>query len=387
MGQNTQGRGEYEPENITLPDGTVINTGTGQPADTTSTTTLPTAGSLDTPRDPKDYVAPEYEKFQPTEVEVAKVDTTDTELGPAEEIAKQAEVAAQTVTDPGAIDQTKGTTTLADQGTKPEATTFTAKKAEELSDIEAAQGTVSPEAQATAAQATLTEKAQAVSRDTAAEEAAKATAATRPEARDYATGITTDERFKVIEAEDPEVATRIAQTISERQRQDLMDIVSKEGTNLDDIPEFKLAERRTAQVGEASSRIAQQLGTAPVVDLEGREAILGVAPKGDASQIGGIPTAAAATMQAVTGSARTAAAEDMTAVVANMPKEVTAAIAEDPATVQAQIDTGADPQVTAAVAALPQEALVSVQMEQLLAGMEEGTTPAWARPATRTAES
>ena len=165
-----------------------------------------------------------------------------------------------------------------------------------------------------------------------------------------------------------------------------MDIVSKKGTNLDDIPEFKLAERRTAQVGEASSRIAQELGDATSVDFEGRQAITGTAPQGDASQIGGIPTAAAATMQAVTGTARTAAAADMTAVVANMPKEVTAAIAEDPATVEAQLDTGADPQVTAAVAALPQEALVSVQMEQLLAGMEEGQTPAWARPAVAAIE-
>ena len=107
-------------------------------------------------------------------------------------------------------------------------------------------------------------------------------------------------------------------------------------------------------------------------------AITGTAAQGDASQIGGIPTAAAASMQAVTGPERTAAAADMMAIVADLPDEITAAISEDPATVQAQIDTGADPQVTAAVAALPQEALVSVQMEQLLAGMEDGKTPAWA---------
>ena len=37
--------------------------------------------------------------------------------------------------------------------------------------------------------------------------------------------------------------------------------------------------------------------------------------------------------------------------------------------------------VQAAIAALPTEALVSSQMETLLAGMEEGTTPIWARPA------
>jgi len=76
----------------------------------------------------------------------------------------------------------------------------------------------------------------------------------------------------------------------------------------------------------------------------------------------------------------------MNAVVANMPKEVTAAIAEDPATVEAQLDRGKDPETVAAVAALPTEALVSTQMENLLAGMEEGKTPLWARPAVAAIE-
>jgi len=52
-------------------------------------------------------------------------------------------------------------------------------------------------------------------------------------------------------------------------------------------------------------------------------------------------------MNAVTGPARNAAAEDMMAVVANMPKEITAALAQDPASVQAQIDSGAEPQTVA----------------------------------------
>ena len=95
---------------------------------------------------------------------------------------------------------------------------------------------------------------------------------------------------------------------------------------------------------------------------------------------------AASSMQAVTGGARKAAAADMMAVVGKIPPEVTAAVSEDPATVEAQLDTGEDPTVTAAVAALPPEALVSVQMENLLAGMEEGQTPAWARPAVAAIE-
>ena len=154
----------------------------------------------------------------------------------------------------------------------------------------------------------------------------------------------------------------------------------EEAANIDEIPEFQVAAQRTAPVGEAAQRIANELGEAPAVDLEGREAILGEAPKGSASQIGGIPTAQAAQMQAVTGKARKMAAADMARVTVGLPEEVTAVVMEDPATVEAQLDN-APQEVTAAVAALPEEALVSTQMEGLLAGMEDGEVPMWARPA------
>jgi len=158
-------------------------------------------------------------------------------------------------------------------------------------------------------------------------------------------------------------------------------------TNLDAMPAYAKAAERVAQVGEAATRIANELGDAPSVDLEGREAILGEKPQGNAAQIGGIPTMAAATMQAVTGQDRNVAAADMMEVVANIPEDITAAVSQDPASVEAQLDSGADPSVTAAVAALPQEALVSTQMEGLLAGMEDGETPAWARPAVAAIEA
>ncbi len=48
--------------------------------------------------------------------------------------------------------------------------------------------------------------------------------------------------------------------------------------------------------------------------------------KGDAAQIGGVPTLEAASRQAVTGQARKTAAADMLAVVGEMPPEVTAAV-------------------------------------------------------------
>jgi hypothetical protein len=276
-----------------------------------------------------------------------------------------------------------------DFGTSLKAQTYKASQVGDVGTTEAAQGKIEEDSGALAKVdpiVSLTQEAKGETLSQAEIDAAKGTAATRPEAKDYADAVTTDERFKIIEAEDPEVAQRILTTISEREKQDILGLVSKEGVNLDDIPEFKLAEKRTAQVGQAKTGIAQQLGEAPSVDFEGREAITGTAPQGDSSQIGGIPTMAASSMQAVTGEARKTAAADMMAVVGNMPPEVTAAISEDPATVEAQLDTGEDPTVTAAVAALPPEALVSVQMENLLSGMEEGKTPAWARPAVAAIE-
>ncbi len=275
-------------------------------------------------------------------------------------------------------------------------------------------------------------------RDTAAEEAAKGEAATRPKARDYAKAATTDDRFIVGPIDGPDVDTRTGVTIPQSKIDELTKLAKDRGldptqaieeyrqsmgereaqtadaaqkvytprlgespeetaaraeyygadytpqggkTEIDDTPAYKKAATRKAATGEAAQRIATELGNAPSTDLEGREAITGTAPAGDAAQIGGVPTMAAATRQAVTGQERNVAASDMNAVVADLPEEITAAIAQNPAEPKIIEDLNADPQVTAAVAALPTEALVSTQMESLLAGMEEGETPAWARPA------
>ena len=286
------------------------------------------------------------------------------------------------------LDTAQGDVDIADVGPETkEAERYEAELAGTLDPTKAAEGEVTKEAVAGGGQEAEATEADLTRRDTAAEEAAKGKFADRPVYTDYATAAQSDKRYEVVEANDPEVAKRNAQTMSQREQKDLLDIVSTEGVNLDDIPEYSLAATRVAQVGEAKTKIANELGNAPSVDLEGRQAITGEAPKGDASQIGGVPTMAASSMQAVTGEARTTAAADMMAVVANMPTEITAAVAQDPASVEAQLDSGTDPQTVAAVAALPVEALVSTQMEGLLAGMEDGQTPAWARPAVAAMEA
>jgi len=331
-----------------------------------------------------------------------------------------------------------------DFGTSLKAQTYQASQVGDVGTTEAAQGKIEEDSGALAKVDPIVSLTQEAKGETLTQEeidAAKGTAADRPESKDYADAITTDEKFTVGDVTGPDVTTRDGIEISPEERARLREIAKGRGVDIEDLPEFKkrgqrtvqtgtaaertaqelgetpeaiaataeyfgadftpqggkteiddvpaykVAAQRTAQVGEAAQGIAQTLGNAPSVDLQGREAITGTAPQGDASQIGGIPTMAAATMQAVTGEARKTAAADMAAVVANLPKEVTAAISEDPATVEAQLD---DPntatEVKAAVAALPEEALVSTQMENLLAGMEEGKTPAWARPAVAAIE-
>ena len=319
--------------------------------------------------------------------------------------------------------------------TSRDATTYEASEAERLADIEAAQSKVTKEGVAAPATA---EEVKTAQRDEAAEEAAKGIAATRPVERDYAEAAKADERFTVDPITGPEVDTRTGITIPEDKIVELTELAKERGqdpakaikeykdsmvkreaqtadaaqkgytprlgetpealieranyygadytpqggdTEIDNVPAYKKATERLAQVGEAAQRIATELGDAPSIDLEGREAITGTAPQGNAAQIGGIPTMKAAEMQAVKGEQRKVAAEDMMEVIADVQPEITAAIAEDPASYRVQQDTDPDPVVNAAIAALPQEALVSTQMESLLAGMEEGKTPLWAKPA------
>ena len=119
----------------------------------------------------------------------------------------------------------------------------------------------------------------------------------------------------------------------------------------------------------------------PDAERSERETILGEpAPPGVAAAINDTVGYTAAKQRPVKGKAAQGAAADMIAQTADLPPDIAAAVVQDPATVEAQIDTQ-PVEVQAAVAALPQEALVSSQMETLLGGMEDGEIPMWARPA------
>ena len=162
---------------------------------------------------------------------------------------------------------------------------------------------------------------------------------------------------------------------------------------------------QAAQVGDTTQAMAEAAdftispnafvpsvtGTAAVIsptreaEQQTREAITGSAATGVAAQILETVNYEAAQARAVTGTAAQGAAAEMVAVTGELPPNVAAAITEDPATVEAQIDNQSA-EVVAAVAALPEEALVSAQLENLLGGMESGNIPTWAKPAVAQVE-
>ena len=136
----------------------------------------------------------------------------------------------------------------------------------------------------------------------------------------------------------------------------------------------------TAFVEKIEPRDQITLSPTKEAEKQTREAITGTSATGDAARITDTIDYESYKRREVTGVAAKDAAVQFTAETANIPANLARTIVEDPAKVEAQIDNEA-PEVIAAVAALPQEALVSSQMETLLAGMESGNIPTWARPA------
>ena len=118
----------------------------------------------------------------------------------------------------------------------------------------------------------------------------------------------------------------------------------------------------------------------PEAEKQTREAITGEPADSDAAKITDTIGYESFQRRTVTGIAAQDAAIKFTAEVANISSNLAQSIVQDPAKVTAQIDSE-PPEVIAAIAALPPEALVSSQMETLLAGMESGNIPAWAKPA------
>jgi len=128
-----------------------------------------------------------------------------------------------------------------------------------------------------------------------------------------------------------------------------------------------------------------QVSDTPEAEAATRAVITGAEASGTEAEIINTVGFQARQRAVVTGTAAVGAAANALVAIGNIPTAIAAATVEDPASVAAMIDT--EPvEVQAAIAALPEEALVSAQMQSLLGGMESGVIPAWARPAVSAVE-
>jgi hypothetical protein len=154
-----------------------------------------------------------------------------------------------------------------------------------------------------------------------------------------------------------------------------------------DVSTQSMAKRITDDfISDASSvdkvDFRKSINVSPTKEAEAqtREAITGTKATEDAARITKEIGYEAFQRKEVRGTAAKDAAITFTAKTADIEPNLAQSIVETPADVTAQIDTQA-PEVIAAIAALPEEALVSSQMETLMAGIETGEVPVWARPA------
>ena len=162
--------------------------------------------------------------------------------------------------------------------------------------------------------------------------------------------------------------------------------------------EATVADRNTAAEQAAlAQNVGFDVSTKSTVDpVTGEKIIVAATPAAEAAQRDAITDDTFTPMEAaqitavlgyditktrpVKGEAAVGAASEMLAEVGDLPPAITAAIVEDPEKVEAQLDNQ-PVEVRAAIAALPKEALMSSQMENLLGSLEENKVPAWARPA------
>ena len=171
---------------------------------------------------------------------------------------------------------------------------------------------------------------------------------------------------------------RVDQALTERAQAATRDTAQEQAALAQQAAQYEISD------GSYVDRVTGDVTTvAPTAEAERneRERITGAqADEGQAAEIIDKVGYEAALARQVKGTAAKGAAAEMVAAVGELPPAITAAIVEDPATVEVQVDN--EPiEVRAAIAALPTEALVSSQMETLLGGIEDGEVPIWAKSA------
>ena len=206
-----------------------------------------------------------------------------------------------------------------------EAASYDAETLDTQQAVTAAKGTVSDKAIAKADEATLTERAVTAERDTEAEQAAMAEAAEFDKSAESEVGKVTGEVAQVEETEEAETFRREAILGTPTPEGEAAEIMS--------MYDYNQSQQRAIQGIKAKDKAIKKLKSQGLKDDE------------IAKQLADNPELVADQME-------------------DMPEDVRTTLS-----------------------GLPQEALVDVQMESLLAGMEDGDIPAWAKPALSMVES
>ena len=206
-----------------------------------------------------------------------------------------------------------------------EAASYDAETLDTQQAVTAAKGTVSDKAIAKADEATLTERAVTAKRDTEAEQAAMAEAAEFDKSAESEVGKVTGEVAQVEETEEAETFRREAILGTPTPEGEAAEIMS--------MYDYNQSQQRAIQGIKAKDKAIKKLKSQGLKDDE------------IAKQLADNPELVADQME-------------------DMPEDVRTTLS-----------------------GLPQEALVDVQMESLLAGMEDGDIPAWAKPALSMVES
>ena len=147
--------------------------------------------------------------------------------------------------------------------------------------------------------------------------------------------------------------------------------------------EFKISD--DAFVGEVSGETVAIVNTTPAERQE-REAVIGMpAPSGEEAEIINEFGFGSSKNRVLRGEQAKTAASNRLINEHGLDAATASALVEDMGELVTNID-GIPQESLGAVATLPKEALVSSQMESLLAGMEDGKIPAFARPAVSAIE-
>jgi hypothetical protein len=183
------------------------------------------------------------------------------------------------------------------------------------------------------------------------------------------TGFAAGNVSQVAEAEGPQLTER-----AEAAERDISD----EQKALAEDSNFRVSSG--SYVNKVTGKVTDVAPT-PEAEIQQREAILGeAATEGEAAEILSMYSYNEAQKRAIRGSKAKEKAIKQLKRQGLKDDEIAKQLADNPELIADQMEELPE-EVKTTLSGLPQEALVSVQMESLLSGMEDGEVPAWARPA------